>query len=122
MIPRYFFHKSEYSIFSFLPNGTRIQDDYICLYWIEHLTKTSGSENHIDLLRVCIVHLTAKSFYVVGFDHNFSQKCIENIDFYKFSLERRKTEDTLKNELLECYILILWIIEYKAYSISIHCH
>jgi hypothetical protein len=61
--------KSEYTIFSLLTNRTSIGDDDISLYWIEYLAEACRAEDHIDLLTIRIVHLTAKCFDIVGFEH-----------------------------------------------------
>ena len=67
MISRYFPHKTKYSIFSLLTDTTRIHDDDICLGRIDDFPQSCRHEDHMDLLRVSIVHLTAEGLDVEGF-------------------------------------------------------
>ena len=69
MIPLDLMDESKNPILSFLSDGASIGDDNISLHWIEHLAEPCRTEDHIDLLAVRIVHLTAKCFDIVGFEH-----------------------------------------------------
>lgn len=69
MIPLDLMDKSKNPILSFLSDGTSIGDDNIREHWIEHLAESCRAEDHIDLLTISIIHLTAKCFDIVGFEH-----------------------------------------------------
>ncbi len=81
MKPGDLFHKSKYSIFSLLTDGTRIHHDDICLRRIDHFAKTRRPEDHIDLLRIRVVHLATEGFYVIGFENHFCQIVWKMVNF-----------------------------------------
>ena len=64
-----FIHKSKHAILPFLAYRTGIQDNHIRLHGIDHFSHSRRKKDHIDLLRISIIHLTTEGFDVEGFEH-----------------------------------------------------